>query len=104
MLQVACNMPAIVFIFTNLWTCVDRLQVAPLICMASTIRDEAFKNTEDLLLLATTKSESVKHYITTITELVVVWSVYSTCTCTVNKRFLWPQLGLVHKNLMTKNV
>ena len=37
------------------------------------------------------KVKSVEH-VTTITELVVVWSVCSTCTCTVNQRFLWPQL------------
>ena len=37
------------------------------------------------------KVKSVER-VTTITELVVVWSVCSTCTCTVNQRFLWPQL------------
>ena len=30
--------------------------------------------------------------ITTITELVVFWTVCSTCTYTVNQRFLWSQL------------
>ena len=30
--------------------------------------------------------------ITNINELVVVWSVCSACACTVNERFLWPQL------------
>ena len=36
-------------------------------------------------------SKKVKR-ITTTTELMVVWSVSSTCTSTVNQRFLWPQL------------
>ena len=36
------------------------------------------------------KVKSVEH-VTTITELVVVWSVCSTCTCAVNQRFLCPQ-------------
>ena len=46
--------------------------------------------TEDSLLLATAKKSEKR--ITTITELVVVSSVCSTCTCTctVHQRFLWP--------------
>ena len=42
-----------------------------------------------LHLLATVTCEKL---ITTITELVVVWRACNTCTCTVNLRFLWPQL------------
>ena len=38
------------------------------------------------------KVKSIKYITTIITELVVVWSVCSTCTCTVKQRFLWPQL------------
>ena len=45
------------------------------------------------------KVKSVKH-ITTITELVVVWSVCSICTCTVNQRFLWPQLLMLRFTLL----
>ena len=37
------------------------------------------------------KVKSVKQ-ITTITELVIVWSVYSAGSCTVNQWFMWPQL------------
>ena len=39
----------------------------------------------DLLLHATSKCEKC---ITTLTEIVVVWSFCSTCTCTVNQRLL----------------
>ena len=47
---------------------------------------------EDLLLIVTTQEVESINRITTIIELVVVWRVCSTYTCTVNQRFLWPQL------------
>ena len=43
--------------------------------------------------------KSVKR-ITTIFELMVAWGVCSTCTCTVNQRFFWPQLLMQHFMLL----
>ena len=50
-------------------------------------------STEDLLYTPCTQQKvKIMKRVTTSTELVVVWSVCSTCTCTVYQRFLWPQL------------